>query len=649
MDSFEQFGKQRVYTIPLNQRGFSWAPANLTDVVMDLSLAAAREKTHYLGPLILSTLPGNLVEDNQNVNLQCVLEDGQQRLTSFFIMLSSLRKRLLHIDGEESIESRELERLICYVKGEERRLRISNENPQLDACLKHLIMGTPAYPSDETAPMKSMKAAVQWADAWTSGMNRDKCIHWKNSLSNRAMFILVDLAAQQVDRYLTFDAINSRGLPLSQFDKIKNFCILVDDVVHLGTTPEARWYQALQQLERYGVGSRASEETFINELVNVFHNVRKVKTDTHTSFVDIYRPLLDRRDAALEANLQQFITLWPDYARSFAFVTSKQRQNYYGTPLCTRKAGKWMDRLNNMGYPDVVRPMLVSGHLTLNQSDFELLARICEIYTFRVHGALGARSNANTGGVIGLANELLRNEKSVAYSAQVVCEWLGRRAPMRAVLDRLADDSAKYFHDPATKGWKNCYYFLYEYELGVSPEGTDPLPYAEDDEAMKNTQEHILPQGHRDGGWWEQHWPDAAAADRYKHRLGNLVLTSANQTLGRKEFALKCSDPNADYYYKSDHATNAEKKIPQYSEDGETWSQDEIIKREYDMLVFSTERWAVPCCGDNQTYYLPEAFATRGFPTITVSESDCIMSSSELEAELEEDTDLEDEEEDLAD
>ncbi len=641
MDSFEQFGKQRVYTIPLNQRGFSWTPSHLGDVIQDLSLAAARQKTHYLGPLILSTLPGNLIEDNQNVNLMCVLEDGQQRVTSFFIMISALRKRLLDLDGGESLESVELERLICYVKGQESHLRITNENDQLDACLKHLIMGQPAYPANETAPMKCMKAAVEWAYSWASRMNRDECVHWKNSLSNRAKFILVDLAAQQVDRYLTFDAINSRGLPLSQFDKIKNFCILADDVVGLKACPEGRWYEALQELERYGVGARASEETFINELVNVFHNLKVVRSDTHTRFVDLYRPLLDKRDSVLESNLEAFISLWPEYARSFAFITSKKRHTYYGT-MCTGMAGKWLDRLNNMDYPDVVRPVLVSSHLTMKPDDFERLARVCEVYTFRVHGAMGARSNTNTSGVLGLANEVLQNSKDIDHVSSVVCEWLRRMAPMRAVLERLADGTPKYAFDPNTKGWKHCYYFLYEYELGVSPQGTQPLPYAEDDEAKKNTQEHILPQQHRDGAWWESHWPDAAAADRYKHRLGNLVLTSGNQVLGRKAFALKCNDPNANYSYTSDRATNAEKKIPQYSTGGQTWLQEQIIQREYDMLVFATKRWSIPCCADNDTYYLPEAFSRWGLDSIVVSVPDCVLSLSELQAVVEDEGDFDD-------
>jgi len=182
----------------------------------------------------------------------------------------------------------------------------------------------------------------------------------------------------------------------------------------------------------------------------------------------------------------------------------------------------------------------------------------------------------------------------------------------------------------------------------VSPEGTEPLPYAEDDEAKKNTQEHILPQQHRDGAWWETHWPDAAAADNYKHRLGNLVLSSGNQTLSRKMFALKCDDPSADYSFISDRATNAEKKIPQYSPDGQTWQQDQIIRREYDMLVFATKRWSVPCCADNATYYLSETFASRGMEAISVSVPDCIRSASELQAVQEDDIDLDDEENGLA-
>jgi hypothetical protein len=116
---------------------------------------------------------------------------------------------------------------------------------------------------------------------------------------------------------------------------------------------------------------------------------------------------------------------------------------------------------------------------------------------------------------------------------------------------------------------------------------------------------------------------------------------------GRKMFALKCSDPGADYSYTSDRATNAEKKIPQYSSDGQTWQQDEIIRREYDMLVFATKRWSVPCCGDNATYYLPEAFSSRGFDTIFVSVPDCIRSLSDLQAVLD-DIDVDDDDNGLA-
>ena len=51
----------------------------------------------------------------------------------------------------------------------------------------------------------------------------------ENRLCTQSKFEAIDLDISNFDRWLTFDAINSRGLPLSQFDKIKNLCVLIAD------------------------------------------------------------------------------------------------------------------------------------------------------------------------------------------------------------------------------------------------------------------------------------------------------------------------------------------------------------------------------------------------------------------------------------
>ena len=88
---------------------------------------------------------------------------------------------------------------------------------------------------------------------------------------------------------LAFDAINSRGLPLSEFDKIKNFCILVATKRDLSVRPEDEWYKALQQLEHFSVGSRENEDAFIADLYSSFHDESVSQTSVHRTLVDKYR------------------------------------------------------------------------------------------------------------------------------------------------------------------------------------------------------------------------------------------------------------------------------------------------------------------------------------------------------------------------
>jgi len=138
--------------------------------------------------------------------------------------------------------------------------------------------------------------------------------------------------------------------------------------------------------------------------------------------------------------------------------------------------------------------------------DFHAIARACEIYTFRMHAAPSRyRKDMNAGGVNRLANHLLRRNKDADYVVNHLCGWLAQWASLREFVVELAKGGPQYHHDPETKGWSHCYYFLYEYEIWASPKGVSPLPWATRKEHKVTTQEHILPQGHRGSAWWSAH------------------------------------------------------------------------------------------------------------------------------------------------
>jgi hypothetical protein len=251
-----------------------------------------------------------------------------------------------------------------------------------------------------------------------------------------------------------------------------------------------------------------------------------------------------------------------------------------------------------MNLPTITRPILAASHLTMSATDFAKMCKISEIYTFRVYAINRKRKDNNASRIIGLAGDILKGGKTQVQSHLLYCEWIQQLAPLLTVVSELGDGKPKYAFDPNASGWQYCYYFLYEYELSVSPTGVAPIPYQRSKELVKKQQEHILPQTHRDGAWWASKWTSESEADQFKHRLGNLVLTTNNQVLGRKPFPDKLNAVPPTHCYNHTNATNSEKKISNYS-NGTDWLKANIVARELDLIKFALNRWHSGCACDN--------------------------------------------------
>jgi hypothetical protein len=622
MNRFSDLCAGRYYIIPQNQRGYSWAPEHAEEILSDLNLAGTH--AHYMGPIIVTrTGEPDFQDDDLNTTVEFTLEDGQQRLTTFFMIASEILKRIEVINGAPDIESTEIQRLLFYNLGGP-QLRLKNSNADLHQYFSFLLTGSPSPPGQRTPPMFALDRVQACISRFFLDKDLPSLIIWKKKLVNQAKFIWVDLASESVNRYLTFDAINSRGLALSEFDKIKNFCILITTHCGIPVQPEEEWYKAITKLEHFKVSTRFDEASFISELYAAFFDEKIGQGNVHASFVERFRKLLTTRDPHLEDQLQAFVQLWEPMAHSFGFVATKNRNIYYGS-LCSLDAGQWLDRLDNMELPTITRIILTACHKSLSPTQFAAVARACEIYTFRVYAAIGYRKDKFANHISHLAHEVLIGGAQDSAVLERICLWLKDLAPMSMFLSRLGDGEAKYYHDPRIRGWVYCYYFLYEYELSCSPLGVSPIAWESSGQGRINTQEHILPQTHRDGDWWEANWPDHAEADRFKHRLGNLTLTSNNSALGRKSIDLKINDPKASHYYDHPNATNSEKRIRLFT-DGVSWNPVNILSREYEMLQFASKRWSIPCCSDNGEYPLSNDFwiIAEKHPSISVNLMECV-------------------------
>jgi len=636
MDPLKDILRNNYYIIPENQRGYSWRKPHAEALINDLNLMGG--SSHYMGTIIV-TWAGESKDfqddESRDHTKGFILDDGQQRLTTFLLLIHCFVNRFKQIGEDTNTHSKDLKSYLTYSK-DGKHLRIQNHQTELDQFLRHLLLGD-SRPSSRTAPMMALVEVFDYFSDFFKDLELNELIDWKLKVSAQAKFILVDLQNGNIDRYLAFDAINSRGLPLTEFDKVKNFCaLLTKRRPGLSTNnPEGSWYKALEALEKFSVTTRQGESTFIAEAHSVFVNERVGNDKIHEHFVDQYNKLLSEDDTSLEGSLKDYVKKWETYAAAFGFVISQKRQSI-APGTATARANANLTNIDHMKLPGITRPLLCAGLQKYTKQEFEKLTGWCEIYTFRVHALAQRRTDKNSQGIIWLANMILFGGKSIDDVGKQLCKWLDGFAPLRGAFDFLSNGGVRYHYDTKMKGWSHCYYFLHQYELSTIHGGASPPTWQDAAERQKSSIEHILPQTHRDGSWWESHWKDPDLAEKYKHRLGNLVLTNNNSSLGQKAFPQKLEDPPAPYYYKHNDATNTEKLIRDYT-DGSNWHKNEILKREAALIIFALDRWSMGCCSDNDRYVFPDEFSSAlADKKFTVNKQPCVVSSGIDERDPEE-------------
>lgn len=78
------FSTNQVFEVPDFQRNYSWQPKNVEDFYTDINRARELKHKHFLGGLILLTDPSD-----PNAPIQVV--DGQQRITTIFLLIAQIR------------------------------------------------------------------------------------------------------------------------------------------------------------------------------------------------------------------------------------------------------------------------------------------------------------------------------------------------------------------------------------------------------------------------------------------------------------------------------------------------------------------------------------------------------------------------------
>ncbi|KZM78445.1 DUF262 domain-containing protein [Cellulosimicrobium sp. I38E] len=272
----------KVFTVPLYQRRYSWKRDNWKELWQDIleqydfmqNEGAQPTVTHFIGSFVLAPT------GNESEHSKLVVVDGQQRLTTFMILLAALRDELASreatSEGRRKVESKynQLYLQNVHAESEDEALRLlptQQDRSEFRACVGQ----TPATPMDgligEAYDFFRSDEALQGPDLLGAELNLRQV---SDVIIQR--LTLVQIVTEPGDSvHQIFQTLNHAGVKLKQVDLLRNHFFML-----LPTRGEQLYAKVWRRME-LRIGESALDRFFWANLVR--RDARVTRNDVYTA------------------------------------------------------------------------------------------------------------------------------------------------------------------------------------------------------------------------------------------------------------------------------------------------------------------------------------------------------------------------------
>ena len=545
--------KNKTFSIPLYQREYSWNLDQVSDLFYDIT-ELDDNSGHFLGSLLL-------YDDSRTKRMEIV--DGQQRMTTIFLLLLSISELL-----EESNKSKALERiktLIFVVDPNDLSDNSTSSEPRLETgkrdrqLFKSIIKGEDfsVYKDGRRKSHKNLTNTLDFFKARLLEIKNNQGFDGVVDFTQKVIKseFIVMTAEKQSDKLLLFKTINARGLDLTQGDLIKNELCHNLDGFDMDEAIE-NWDDVRGKIEK----NNGNLDTFLFHYINSLDSSQKYRQELDQKrgiqkwekknyppvpekhVFDIYSSLL--KSVGPKVFLENLLTASEYY---IDFINPSNEKIY-------------LTSLKSMGVNKCF-PFLLNCVNKVNKKNFDNVCKYIDSITFR--------------------HSILRNDpKELERFYYQLAESITTNSDVQAAIDKIK--SHQNFKDE--EKFKNEF-------ISVSPKGSvarmilDRIVRKNSesvDWSNKDTHiEHIMPQKAK-GEWLTLFDADGDEYKDYLNRLGNLTILQDKKNIRarNKDFSDKKE------YYKESRLTITNSLI-----DYDKWDYDEIIKRQEYLYEESKSIW----------------------------------------------------------
>jgi uncharacterized protein with ParB-like and HNH nuclease domain len=546
------------FEVPLYQREFSWELEQVSDLFYDIESSTDTEG-HFLGSLLL------FVKD-EGKNVREII-DGQQRLTTLFLILYSIKKT---IEKTEYNKAKESINNLLYQRSKSLLVTDTTDEPRMttgkrDKRLFKAIMKDESTDTFTDGRRKSHKLLLNVYQNFLIGkiekIKTEKGIEGVIALADKVINsrFIVMTAEIKTDKILLFKTLNARGIELSQSDLIKNEVCNTRKVVS-EEEAIALWDEMRETLERV----KADIDLFLFHYINSLSDASDIrKTIEERRNIkgekEPYPPVPEKYIFDVYEEKLRTITNTEDFLNDLKKSAEDYGEIFSPTPdkihLHTLKV------LNtNKCYP-----LLIRAKKILNPNNFEKLTKVIDCISFR-HSIMKIDPKDLEKFYYTALNKL-KSDNDI----QTIIDEAKQHNTMSPKLD------AKFKDDFCVAYPRNIISKM------ILSRISSHLHEGLDIKGKTISLEHIMPRNPKGKAWADLKNSDKELYEFSVDRIGNLTLLQdkLNSDSGNKDFVTKKNN----YYSKS--AVRLTRELMEYDK----WDFDTIGQRQEKLFEYAKEIW----------------------------------------------------------
>jgi uncharacterized protein with ParB-like and HNH nuclease domain len=527
------------YVVPLFQRAYSWKKPQWQALWSDLIDLCKTEnpRPHFMGSIV--TMPTTCVPEGVSKYL---LIDGQQRLTTVFILLSALRDIARQSDEELAEEIDNTILVNPYKKGLD---RYKLQPTQIDRIPFHTIINSkPESQASQNSILECHRFFERRIrqDGLTVELQRIKKVICSN-LSVVSVVLSVD-----DDPYLVFESLNAKGRPLTQADLIRNYFFMR---IHTDSQESVytQYWQPMQNL--------------LNDNLTEFIRHYLTKSGVEIKQSEIYFEIKNRINTNDALSYLEDLYIFSEYYSRLLDPSREPKE-----PI-----RKYLLRLNRLEVATVY-PFLLNCYdewmkNRITEGEFISILQVLENFILRRFVC-----NVQTRGLNRIFALLYSQvSKSTDLASDNFVERLkltlqGRDYPKNVEFRSRFLDVKLYGSNRSEK----CKLILESIEEYFNHKEEVPFD--------KLSIEHVMPQT-LNSEWQENLGEDwAVTHELLRHTIGNLTLTAYNPELSNNIF-----------YQKKEYLDNSHLELNRYFKSKTSWRREDIEERAEHLADIALEIW----------------------------------------------------------